>query len=186
MAVVLIGFAIRGLLKGFFRELFSLVGLFIGLWIALLKYVAVGDWLRNTLPLADPLPYHVAFLFIFLGISIAAGMLGYLLHRAAKFFLVGWLDAIIGLGFGFGKGVMISTVLLFLIGSLPLSEAVISQLRTSTIVARLATLNPFVQQSVQAYKEFGTDFLWERRRLPKLHWPPTRDDGVAAEEAATR
>jgi uncharacterized membrane protein required for colicin V production len=59
-------------------------------------------------------------LAIFLSVASLAGMVGYLLHRVAKGLLMGWLDAIVGLGFGSVKGVMILTVLLFLLAQLPL------------------------------------------------------------------
>jgi hypothetical protein len=81
---------------------------------------------------------------------------------------------------------MISTVLLFLIGYLPLSESVTSQLKTSTIVSHLAVLNPFMKQSVHVYKGFGAEHLWERRRVPELNWPPVKEDGMTAGEALTR
>jgi membrane protein required for colicin V production len=178
MAIVLIGFAIRGLMKGFFRELFSLVGLFIGLWVALLKFVPVGEWLQTKLPLTDPLPFHAAFLAIFLGISALAGVCGYLLHKVAKVFFVGWLDAVVGLGFGLIKGVVILTILLFLLAHLPLSRAVATQLRTSTIVGHLELLNPFVAESVQAYKRFGGERLWERLRVPVPSRPPVMGMGA--------
>ena len=42
---------------------------------------------------------------------------------------MGWLDAIVGLGFGSVKGVMMLTVLLFLLAHLPLAESVRTQLR---------------------------------------------------------
>ncbi|HXH10083.1 MAG TPA: CvpA family protein [Alphaproteobacteria bacterium] len=186
MAIVLIGFAIRGLMKGFFREVFALVGLFLGLWMALLQFVAVGDWLRNTLPLADPVPYHVAFLGIFLGVSLVAGGMGFILHKVAKVFLIGWLDAIVGLGFGVVKGVMILTVLLFLIGRLPLSEPVASPLRHSTIARYLEFINPFVEQSVHAYQRLGGDRLWEQLRVPAPSPFSPQEDQRTAGEALTR
>src|SRR5262245_66145058 len=101
-------------MRGFFRELLSLVGLFLGLWIALLKFVPLGEWLQKRFPLTEPLPFHVAFLAIFLGVSIVASLVGYLLHKTAQGMFIGWLDAVAGIGFGFVKGVMILTVLLFL------------------------------------------------------------------------
>jgi uncharacterized membrane protein required for colicin V production len=113
MAAVLLSFVIRGLMRGFFRELFSLVGLFLGLWIALLKFIPLGEWLQKRVPLTEPLPFHLAFLAIFLGVSLVASLVGYLLHKTAKGIFIGWLDAVAGLGFGFVKGVMILTVLLF-------------------------------------------------------------------------
>jgi membrane protein required for colicin V production len=186
IAVMLLGFAIRGFVRGFFRELLSLVGLFLGLWIALLKFVPLGEWLQTRFPLIDPLPYHLAFLAIFISMSIAASIVGYLLHKAAKGLLMGWLDAIIGLGFGFVKGVMILTVLLFLAAHLPLAESIRTQLRTSAVVAHLELVNPFLERSVQAYRRFGGAGLWERLRVPEVNQPPVMGDGRTAGNASTR
>jgi membrane protein required for colicin V production len=186
IAIVLLGFAIRGLTRGFFRELLSLAGLFLGLWVALLKFVPLGEWLQTRLSLTDPLPFHVAFWAIFLGISIVANVVGYFLHKVAKGLLMGWLDAIIGLGFGVVKGVMILTVLLFLVAYLPLPDAIRAQLRTSTMVDHLELANPFLERSVQAYKRFGGDRLWERFRAPEAHRPPGMGDGRAAGDAFRR
>jgi membrane protein required for colicin V production len=186
IAVVLLGFAIRGLMRGFLRELLSLVGLFLGLWIALLQFVPLGEWLQSRFPLTDPLPFHVAFLAIFVGVSIVASMVGHLLHRAAKGLLIGWLDAIVGLGFGIVKGVMILTVLLFLLAHLPLAESLRAQLRTSLIVDHLELVNPFFERSVQAYKRFGGERLWERIHAPEAHRPPAKGEGGIAGDAVTR
>ncbi|HSF32416.1 MAG TPA: CvpA family protein [Candidatus Tectomicrobia bacterium] len=186
IAVVLLGFAVRGLMRGFFRELLSLLGLFLGLWIALLQFVPLGEWLQHRLALTDPLPFHFAFLALFVSVSLIASMVGYLLHRAARGLLMGWLDAIVGLGFGFVKGVMILTVLLFLLSHLPLAESLRAQLGTSVIVHHLELVNPFVERSMHAYKRFGGERLWRRIRSPEASWPPAMGEGRAAGDAFTR
>jgi membrane protein required for colicin V production len=186
IAVVLLGFAIRGLIRGFFRELLSLVGLFLGLWIALLKFAPLGEWLQSRFPLTEPLPFHLAFVAIFLSVSIVASLVGYLLHKAAKGLLMGWADAIVGLGFGCVKGVMILTVLLFLLAHLPLAESIRAQFQTSALVAHLEVVNPFLERSVKAYKRLGGERLWERFRVPEANRPPAMGDGRAAENAFTR
>jgi membrane protein required for colicin V production len=186
IAVVLVGFAIRGLIRGFFRELLALVGLFLGLWVALLKFVPLGEWLQRQTPLTDPLPFHVAFLAIFFGVSLLANITGFFLQKVAKGLLMGWLDAVTGLGFGVVKGVMVLSVLLFLVAYLPLPETVRAQLQSSPAIAHLELANPFLEQSVQAYKKFGGDRLWEQFRLPES--PPSRgpDRNRAAGNAFTR
>jgi membrane protein required for colicin V production len=186
VAVVLLGFAIRGLMRGFFRELLSLAGLFLGLWVALLKFVPLGEWLQHRLPLTEPLPFHVAFWAIFLGISLVANIVGFFLHRVAKGLLMGWLDAIAGLGFGVVKGVMILTVLLFLVGYLPLSDAIAAQLQTSAAIDHLELVNPFLERSVQAYKRLGGDRLWGQLRAPQANSPSSVGDGKAAKDGFTR
>jgi membrane protein required for colicin V production len=186
MAVVLLGFAIRGLTRGFFRELLSLVGLFLGLWVALLKFVPLGEWLQHRLPLTDPVPFHLAFLAIFLGVSIVASLVGYLLHRAAKGLMMGWMDAIVGLGFGMVKGVMILTVLLFLLGHLPLAASIGTQLQSSAVVNHLELINPFLERSVQGYRRYGGERLWERLRAPGASRPPVMGNGRTVGEALGR
>jgi membrane protein required for colicin V production len=186
IAVVLLGFAVRGFMRGFLRELLSLVGLFLGLWIALLKFVPLGEWVQHKFPLTEPLPFHIAFLAIFLSVASIAGIVGYLLHRAAKGLLMGWLDAMVGLGFGSIKGVMICTVLLFLLAQLPLADAIRAQLRSSTVVAYLELLNPFLERSVQAYRRLGGGRLWDQFRVPETNWPPAMSEGRRAGDAYRR
>jgi membrane protein required for colicin V production len=186
IAVVLLGFAIRGLMRGFLRELLSLVGLFLGLWIALLKFVPLGEWVQHKFPLTEPLPFHIAFLAIFLSVASLAGMVGYLLHRVARGLLMGWLDAIVGLGFGSVKGVMILTVLLFLLAHLPLAESIRTQLRTSTVVEYLELFNPFLERSVQAYRRLGGERLWEQFRAPEANRPPAMSERRRAGDAFRR
>jgi membrane protein required for colicin V production len=186
IAVVLVGFAIRGLMRGFFRELLSLVGLFLGLWVALLKFVPLGEWLQNRLPLTDPLPFHLAFVAIFLGVSVVASLVGYFLHKAAKGLMMGWLDAIGGVGFGCVKGVMILTVLLFLLAHLPLAKSISTQVQASVVVNYLELSNPFFERSVQGYRRYGGERLWERLRAPGAIRPPVMGDGRTVGEAARR
>jgi membrane protein required for colicin V production len=186
IAVVLLGFTIRGLMRGFLREVLSLVGLFLGLWMALLKFVPLGEWVQSQVPLTEPLPFHLAFLAIFLSVAGLTGLVGYLLHRVAKGLLMGWLDAIGGLGFGFVKGVMILTVLLFLLAHLPLTESIRTQLRTSTVVNYLELFNPFLAQSVQAYRRLGGERLWQQFRAPAANWPPAVSERRSAGDAFRR
>jgi membrane protein required for colicin V production len=186
IGVALLGFAIRGLMRGFLRELLSLLGLFLGLWIALLKFVPLGEWVQRYLPLTEPLPFHLAFLAIFLSVASLAGVVGYLVHRVAKALLMGWLDALVGLGFGSVKGVMILTVLLFLLAQLPLADSVKTQLRTSTAVAYLELFNPFLEQSVQAFRRLGEERWWEQFYTPEAIRPPTMSEGMRAGNAFRR
>lgn len=186
VAVALSGFAIRGLVRGFLRELLSLVGLFLGLWIALLKFVPLGEWVQHRFPLAEPLPFQLAFLAIFLGVASLAGLVGCLLHRVAKGLLMGWLDALVGLGFGSVKGIMILTVLLFLLAQLPLADSIRTQLRTSRVVAYLELFNPFLERSVQAYRRLGEERLWEQFRAPEANRPPAMSEGMRAGNAFRR
>ena len=173
-------------MRGFFREVLSLVGIFLGLWIALLKFVPLGEWLQNRLPLTDPLPFHLGFLAIFLTVSSVAGIVGYLLHRAAKGLLMGWVDGIVGLGFGCIKGVVILTMLLFLLAHLPLAASTRTQLRTSTVVEYLELVNPFLERSVQAYRRLGGERLWDQLRAPGGHRPPAPGERRIAGHAFTR
>lgn len=186
IAVVLLGFAVRGFMRGFLRELLSLVGVFLGLWIALLKFVPLGEWVQHQFPLTEPLPFHIAFLAIFLSVASLAGMVGYLLHRVAKGLLMGWLDAIVGLGFGSVKGVMILTMLLFLLAHLPLAASIRTQLRTSPVVEYLELFNPFLERSVQAYRRLGGERLWEQFRAPEANRPPAMSERRRAGDAFRR
>ncbi|MBI3328988.1 MAG: CvpA family protein, partial [Nitrospinae bacterium] len=120
------------------------------------------------------------------GISLSASVCGFVLHKFAKVLLMGWLDALVGLGLGLLKGVLILVVLLFLLERLPLPEPVSTLLRTSTIVRHLELVNPFVEQSVRAYERFGEKHLWERLRVPEPVRTPAIGNSLAARGVLTR
>jgi membrane protein required for colicin V production len=102
LAVFLAMFALRGLFRGFSRELFALIGLVGGVAFALANYGAAAEMLPPSVP-GDLRPF-VAFVVLFFAVVLAARLAGALLHRLLGIVYLSPLDRIAGALFGAVKG----------------------------------------------------------------------------------
>lgn len=104
-------FLIRGIFRGFIKEFFSIIGVFVGFFAALMFYRSVvqllSAWITNEGYLSV-LSFMVIFLFVYVTISVSGVIIKYLL----KITILGWVDRIFGAVFGALKGGLIAAVLL--------------------------------------------------------------------------
>lgn len=106
--------------RGFLLELFSLVGLFLGLVIASEEYAPLAQWLQGWTRLwkeswapgtaAGDAANLIAFLSIALLVMLAATFVGRLLRGTARQVGLGFVDRILGAGLGFVKGCAVMTL----------------------------------------------------------------------------
>jgi membrane protein required for colicin V production len=102
LAVVLALFALRGFQRGFSREIFALIGLVGGVAAAAALYADTAVMLPPEVPdIARP---ALAFAGIFLGVALAAKLVGMLVHRVLGLTLLSPLDRVAGILFGAAKG----------------------------------------------------------------------------------
>lgn len=113
-------FALRGYFKGLFRESSSLLGLLIGLMIAV-RYDEPAAALWSDYWKASLIVLRVAaFVGIFFAIYLAFGVAGWLLHRLAKPAPVQAANRLGGVLLGMGKGAAILAFVLFFLMWFPL------------------------------------------------------------------
>jgi uncharacterized membrane protein required for colicin V production len=97
-------FAVRGLWRGFLRESLALVGLIAGAMVA----ASVGPTLAATLVARGWVPggeaLIVATVALFVGVYIAASIVGALAHRLASAIFLGGVDRAAGIVLGIAKG----------------------------------------------------------------------------------
>lgn len=101
---------ITAALNGFFVELFSIFGLIAGVIVAGRYYARFAPWLLKFIHSA-PVAEAAAFLFITVGVLVAAGIAGRLVRWLLKKVGLGWADRLLGLVFGCVKGYFLATVL---------------------------------------------------------------------------
>lgn len=123
---------VSAFVRGFFLEVFSLAGLFVGLIVASEEYGPVarwlqrwaGKWISSTATRQDVADL-VAFLLLSLGVMLLATLVGRLLRGAARQIGLGFLDRILGAGLGFIKGcVVITLVVMAVTAFLPQADFV--------------------------------------------------------------
>ena len=113
--IVILGFClIRGIFRGIVKELASIVGVVAGLYAAYTYYTYVSrlltQWISNS-------GYRniLAIFLIFCLVMIFIGVLGILIKYALKIAHLGWFDRICGAGFGSIKGILIVSVIIFML-----------------------------------------------------------------------
>lgn len=102
--VLLVIFAISGLVNGLIKALFSLAGLILGIFLAGHFYVQLADVLgfisnENAAKIA-------AFIVIFLVVLIVATILGVIFTKVVSNLLLGWLNRLLGAVFGVFEGAL--------------------------------------------------------------------------------
>ena len=96
--------------RGFFREVFSLVGLVAGILLASWNYPLIGNRLAQWIPW--PTAQIVSFLVIAILVMVLCGIAGKLLHSTAKTIGLGFFDRLLGGIFGAVRGCLLGVAVL--------------------------------------------------------------------------
>jgi len=106
-------FGVRGFFRGLFREVFSLLGLFVG-FIAAVAWVAPGAAYAGEFWQPPPLLLKGAvFVAIFFIVYFVFSLLGWLLHRSERLLFLKTLNRAGGMAVGLGKGAAIVALAIF-------------------------------------------------------------------------
>lgn len=112
-ALLLFGF-VRGLMKGLFVEVASLVALVAGVYGAIHFSYFLGEWLKNSVSWDEKYIKLAAFAGTFIVIIIAIALLGKILTKIADFASLGILNKLLGGVFGALKiGLILSVIFIF-------------------------------------------------------------------------
>jgi membrane protein required for colicin V production len=109
--VVLAISVISAFVKGFFVEVFSLVGVILGLFFAAANYGGFAPWVSRVIPNHE-IANLVAFLVIAFLVMILAGLAGRLLRSLVRGVGLGFVDRLLGAAFGLVKGCIVVTLVL--------------------------------------------------------------------------
>ncbi len=122
--IVLMGYTIiRGIFRGFIREVAGIIGLLVGFYTAYGYYGHLSSLLEPWI--SDPAYRDItAFIIVFCAITLLIIGLGMLVRLLVKMMLLGVLDRIFGAVFGAVKGALIvSLLLVVLVNFLPAGGA---------------------------------------------------------------
>jgi membrane protein required for colicin V production len=112
---IIIGFllflVIRGIFRGFVREIFSLAGVIAGLWLGNYYQLWLSNIMKRWFPLPEYLPL-VSFILIFITLLILCNILGWSLKLLIKNALVGWFDKCGGMVLAILKGLLLCSIIL--------------------------------------------------------------------------
>ena len=151
---------LKGILRGFIREIASLFGVILGIWLAYSFHPQMTDHLKTYLPSTQYLPL-ISFAIIFAAALLGSNLLGWILKLFFHKIFFGWADRGLGAGFAIIKGVILTYLVLIMITFfLPAKTPLIAE----------SKLAPYIIDSCQAMiRLVSPDYYknWKRKIVGK-------------------
>jgi membrane protein required for colicin V production len=135
-AILILLLSLRCFFRGFITELMSMASLVLGLLAAFLFHkpasaFVMEKWLPDSVILADIIATAALFIIVFLAIKILERIIQDIISAVD----LGGLDRFIGLLFGFVEGVLLVTLIVWVISIQPLFDP--RPLLDSSVIARI-------------------------------------------------
>jgi len=125
---------VRGIFRGFFREVASLAGIILGIWLANDYQPQMTEYLKAYLPSLKYLPF-ISFGVIFVIVLILCNLVGWGMRIMLKRLFFSWADRTLGAGLAFVKCVVISyLVIVLLTFFVPSKTPLIAQSRLAPLI----------------------------------------------------
>lgn len=115
----------QGFRRGFVMELASLLALILGIWAAFYFSSWTEDILDSYFNIPEKYLSAVAFVTTFAVVAIVITLLGLLIDRFLEMIALGFINKLLGLFFGLLKGIVIASLILFVIGIFDTKEKLI-------------------------------------------------------------
>jgi membrane protein required for colicin V production len=112
LVALLVYSTVAAFLRGFFREIFSLVGLVAGILLASWNYPMAAERLRGWLVIPWATAEIAGFLLIAIVVMVLCGLAGRLLATTARTIGLGFVDRLLGAGFGFSRGFLLGVAVM--------------------------------------------------------------------------
>lgn len=190
LGFALAGLAVRGWLRGFIRELFDLIGLVVGVWIAFRLSVPLGDFLAGSFGVTPEIARISAGIVLFLLFSISLSVGAHFLSKVMRLPGLNTLNRVGGAGVAFAWGVVLVLVLVNLLRVTPIPEGLEARIEESQVVEAIAGSEAFPQRvfarvvgdSALLALHAIQDFFGASRVVPVgdevFEFPPTPEDEV--------
>jgi len=123
--VPLVWFGYKGLRRGLVLELASLIGLILGIYIAIHFSYYTEDFLRDTFNLAGKYMPVVSFIITLVVVILVIYLIGKVIEKLIDLVALGFFNKLLGLIFGLLKGALLVSVLLFVINAFDTNERLI-------------------------------------------------------------
>ena len=122
LAVLLLLFVVRGLVRGLIKELAGFIGLLLGFFTAARYYPFLAPYAAKVLD--DTTSINVlSYILVFMGVLIVVKLFAIAIEKFMSVTSIGWLNHLLGGGIGAAKGTLLCivavTLVTYLIGDEP-------------------------------------------------------------------
>ncbi|MCK9401530.1 MAG: CvpA family protein [Bacteroidales bacterium] len=125
LLVPVVWICIRGFSKGLIIELASLIGLILGILAAYYFSGYVRDFLKDYFSFKENTLRIIAYIVTFLAVILVVYLIGKIIEKFIDIVAMGWLNKILGAVFGLAKGIVLVSILLFIIEKTDPGEKII-------------------------------------------------------------
>ena len=156
VVLVIIGISIvASMMRGAVRELLAIAGWLAAIYIAKIYATELIPLLPADIP-SESLKILAAYIITFLGVLLIASLLTIALSSLIKKIGLNWLNRGVGAVFGFARGLLIVSVLVFLAGltSLPKDVRWINAMFSSPLEALVKSMLPYVPKMVAKHVKY--------------------------------
>ncbi len=159
--VILAGYIINGIRKGFFHEVLGFIGSLGGILAGVLGAPALSNWIWDYLPaLPDIAVYLISFTLLFIGFFFLARLLAHMLKSLSENLFLGWLNNLMG-GIVAGlKGTIFLSIIFMYLAFLPWQKWIDNYKDQSKLYKPIYKFVPFLYDAIGKPEDLP-DEVWD-------------------------
>ncbi len=146
-------FGIFGFIFGFLRTLASLVGMFMGFFIASQYYLDAGIWLEGVTGWGTNVSNVIVFILLYVLVSRLLGFIFWIIGKPLKLASIipfsKLINRILGLLFGVAQGIIFVGLLIYFMDKYPITDAVRGYIDTSRFAPHTMKIALFILPLLQ-------------------------------------
>jgi membrane protein required for colicin V production len=151
-SILLSIFILVGVWKGFFKQIFALIGIAAGIFFAIIGFGPLSKVLTQVIPSLPSFIWLIlSFLVIFVAIYISCQLLAGLFSKLSQLFLLGWLNRLLGGIIGGIKGITLMSLFLLIVGFLPFQRTLHDVRKDSLMYEPIQRFIPTVYNLVTGF-----------------------------------
>ncbi len=121
--------AIKGIIKGFIRELFGLVALLLGIFSAHQFHMSLGNTFVKYLHITHTAANVTAFFILFFLVYLTIFFVGVVIASMIKKIDLGFIDRVFGFTFGVAKAAIVIVIIVLMMDSFPFLQSFSNSLK---------------------------------------------------------
>lgn len=150
--IVFLFFLIRGYQAGFINQVTTILGIILGVYIAVNNYKDFSNLLLENFNLTPEIARLFSFIILVIIVSLVISYLGFLLNKATNIIFLSTVDSIAGGLFGLVKAFLIIYILLLVLINLPI-ENFQQELDESYFTQKFFSMNPIFEEQIERFTD---------------------------------
>ncbi len=143
------------MIRGAVKEMLAIVGWIVAFYVAKTYSAMLAAFLPEAIP-TEALKTLIAFLILLIAILFLIGLLAMVISSMVSKIGLGWLNRFFGVLFGFAKGLIIASMLVFLAGltNLPKEQMWTDALLSDPLEMVVKSALPWLPESVSKHVKY--------------------------------